>query len=203
MPVLLPRSMQSLRYLIGRLVGTMMASKLAPFRDRRENSSSPSCDVRCLGVQCGVNASFNSPANESQSHQDSLRAGPWSPGRSRAPVSALLAGARSMRTANTVVLGVGSTNVAPRRTESCWNVTGSFTAKPRDVSAHKTVACSLSTEPETWPSRYPRPQRRDVRAVLAVSRLPGSVAARTSASAQRTGWPASASRETMELAVAV
>ena len=69
MPVLLPKSMQSLRYLTGRLVGTMMASKLAPFRDRGENLSSPSCDVLCSGVQCGVNSSFNSPANESQSHQ--------------------------------------------------------------------------------------------------------------------------------------
>ena len=166
---------------------SMMASKLAPFRDRGENSSSPSCDVRCLGVQCGVNASFNSPANESQSHQDSLRADPGLPVGAVRPHLHSSPGARSMRTANTVVLGVGSTNVAPRRTESCWNVTGSFPAKPRDVSAHKTVACSLSTEPETWPSRYPRPQRRDARAVQAVSPLPGSVAARMSTSARRTG----------------
>lgn len=174
-----------------------MASKLAPFRDRGENSSSPSCDVLCLGVQCGVNASFNSPANESQSHQDSLRAGPWSPGRSRAPASALLAGARSMRTADTVVLGVGSTNVAPRRTESCWNVTGSFPAKPREGSAYSSVTGPLSAWPEPGPLRLSKAtvtiHRRHAGGVwsqrcMGLPRIRGAVSRRTSAPAH--GAPA-------------
>ena len=109
-------------------------------------------------------------------------------------------GARSMRTANTVVLGVGSTNVAPRRTESCWNVTGSFPAKPREGSAYSSVTGPLSAWPEPGPLRLSKAtvtiHRRHAGSVwsqrcMGLPRIRGAVSRRTSAPAHGAPAPCS------------